>query len=80
MNQEAEKTEQQPRCCAPSKCISADQPKESRQMLTVCCDARVCGGRSWEPYTYRCMACGKHLSLKKHHAGIAQIYWRDSDD
>jgi len=76
MKNEAEITEQE-KCCAPSKCISADEHDE---MFSVCCDAGVCGGRAWEPYTYRCKACGKHLSLRKHHAGNAQVYWRRSDD
>lgn len=79
MKIEADKTEQQPRCCAPSRCASAGLAAESREMLSVCCDARVCGGRAWEAYIYRCMGCGKHLSLRKHHAGTPQIHWRDSN-
>ncbi len=63
------------RCCDGGKCASAELPVENPEMLTICCDARVCGGRAWEPFVYRCMACGRHLSLRAHHAGKTQIYW-----
>ena len=45
-------------------------------MVSVCCDAEVSSGTEYEPFVYRCIACGREMNLWLHHNGVPQMHYK----